>query len=186
MAAAAEGEAAAAPARAAGRAGAAGGRGAVGAALAEAARPVIAAWIERLRADPLVPAAAGRTAVELEDHTAGFLADLAQQFLILDEPAEPGPTRQGLVRDGADVRRLLVRRHGAQRAGFGWDEAALAREFLLLGEELERALVARLTDLTAAAVDDARALLREWIADAARESADALRAARTRPSEAVA
>jgi hypothetical protein len=159
-------------------------RGAVGPVLADAVRPVLAAWIERLRADPLVPRAAGLTTVELEDHMHAYLTDFAQQFVIIDEPSEPAPVRRGLVRDGADVRALLARLHGAQRAALGWDEAALAREFALLGEELERALAVRLADVPPGAVDDARALVRAWLAHAAREAADALR--ETRPGRGAA
>jgi hypothetical protein len=151
----------------------------VGPLLADAGPRVVAAWVERLRADPLVPHAAGASRAELEDHMPSFLADLAQQFVIIDDDGAPGHARVVLVRDGADVRRLLGRRHGAQRAHMGWDEAALAREFTVLGEELERVLVTRLADVPAGAVDDARGLLRAWMADAVRESAEAMRDARS-------
>jgi signal transduction histidine kinase len=153
-------------------------RAAVGPLLADASRRVVAAWADRLRADPMVPGAAAASPTELEDHMASFVADLAQQFAILDDAAAPGAERLARVRDGAEVRQLLNRRHGAQRARLGWDEAALAREFTLLGEEVERVLVARLGGVPADAVDDARGLVRAWLADAARESAAALRAAR--------
>ncbi len=153
-------------------------RPAVGPLLADAAPRVVAAWVDRLRTDPLVPHAASVSRAELEDHTASFLADFAQQFVILDDAGAPGTARLVLVRDGADVRQLLSRRHGAQRARLGWDDSALAREFALLGEEMERVLAARLADVPAGAVDDARALVRALLADAARESASALREAR--------
>ena len=151
----------------------------VGPLLADAGPRVVAAWVERLRADPLVPHAAGASRAELEDHMPSFLADLAQQFVIIDDDGAPGRARVVLVRDGADVRRLLGRRHGAQRAHMGWDEAALAREFTVLGEELERVLVTRLADVPPGAVDDARGLLRAWMADAVRESAEAMREVRS-------
>ncbi len=153
-------------------------RATVGGLLADAAPRVVAAWVDRLRADPLVPRAALVSRAELEDHTASFLADFAQQFVILDDAGAPARARLVLVRDGADVRQLLSRRHGAQRARLGWDDAALAREFAVLGEEVERVLAARLADVPAGAVDDARALVRALLADAARESASALREAR--------
>jgi hypothetical protein len=153
----------------------AGGRGTVGPLLADAARGVLGAWLDRLRGDPLAPRAAEATRAELEDHMASFVADFAQQFVILDDAGAPGTARLVMVRDGADVRRLLARRHGAQRARLGWDEAAVAREFAILGEELERVLVTRLTDVPAGAVDDARALVRAWMAEAARECVGALR-----------
>jgi PAS domain S-box-containing protein len=164
---------------------AAGGRAlegpAVGPVLGHATRRVIDAWVERLRADPLVPLARGLSSVELEDHMAGFLVDLAQQFVILDDAGPSGARRLVLVRDGAEVRYVISRRHGVQRARLGWDEAALAREFTLLGEELERVLVTCLADVPAGAVDDARTLVRTWIADAALESLAALRSAAGEP-----
>jgi hypothetical protein len=104
------------------------------------------------------------------------VADFAQQFVIFDDPGA-GQARVGLVRDGAAVRHLIARQHGVQRAQLGWDEAALAREFAVLGEELERALAAGLSDVPPGTVDDARELVRAWLADAVRESAAALRAA---------
>jgi signal transduction histidine kinase len=160
-----------------GRAGAAQQAG-LGRALVDAVPAVMAAWMTRLRADPLVPGAARLTRAELEDHSGAFLADFAQQFVILDDVAAPGASRVALVRDGAAVRQLLTTTHGRQRASLGWDEAALAREFTVLGEELERVLGERLADVPSGTVDDARGLVRTWIADAARESLAGMRAAR--------
>lgn len=149
---------------------------AVGRLLADAVPGVITAWAERLAADPLVPNAHALGRAEVEDHMPSYLADLAQQFVILDDPAA-ARERVAMVRDGTIVRALLARQHGRQRARLGWTEAALAREFALLGEEIERVLAGRLHDVPAGTVDDARALARAWLAGGARESAEALRAA---------
>jgi hypothetical protein len=147
----------------------------VGPLLADAARHVIDAWVGRLRADPLVPHASELSRTELEDHMAGFLADFAQQFVILDDAGAPGTARLVLVRDGAELREHMSRCHGVQRARLGWNEAALAREFAVLGEELERVLVTRLADVPTGTVDDARTLVRTWLAGAARQSIAAMR-----------
>jgi hypothetical protein len=69
----------------------------------------------------------------------------------------------------------MSRCHGVQRARLGWNEAALAREFAVLGEELERVLVTRLADVPTGTVDDARTLVRTWLAGAARQSIAAMR-----------
>jgi PAS domain S-box-containing protein len=155
--------------------------GAVGSLLADAAPAVVAAWAERLGSDALVPNARALGRAEVEDHMPSYVADLAQQFVIFDDP-ELGHDRVALVRDGAVVRQLLARQHGRQRARLGWSEAALAREYALLGEEIERALAVRLHDVPAGTVEDARALARAWLAAGARESAEALRAATGAPA----
>ena len=152
------------------------GGASVGSLLAEGTSGIIAAWVERLRTDPIV--AGGRTAAraELEDHIPSYLADIAQQFVIFDDP-HAARGRVSLVRDGTAVRTLLARQHGRQRARLGWGEPALAREWAMLREEMERVLAAGLSDVPPGTVDDARALAWAWLAAGARESADALRAA---------
>jgi hypothetical protein len=149
---------------------------AVGALLAEAVPSVVAAWAERLSDDPLLPNARALGRAEMEDHMPSYLADLAQQFVIIDDP-RAARERSAMLRDGSRVRELLARQHGQQRARLGWTEAALAREFAILGEELERALAGRLRDVPPGTVDDARALARAWLAAGARDSAEALREA---------
>ncbi|HST61757.1 MAG TPA: ATP-binding protein, partial [Longimicrobium sp.] len=93
---------------------------------------VVAAYRERLRTDPSIPMAEPLSDVEIEDHVATFLADIAQSLLILAETGgEPD-----LMRDGSDVQRLISERHGAQRCRLGWTEDAVRREFVVLKEEV--------------------------------------------------
>lgn len=132
-----------------------------------------------------MPHARELSPAELEDHVPSYLADLAQQFVIFDDP-RAARERVALVRDGTTVRALIARQHGRQRARLGWDAGALAREFSVLGEELERALAVRLADVPLGTVDDARELARAWLAVGVRESADALRAYAERPDPASA
>jgi hypothetical protein len=91
---------------------------------------------ERLRADPAMPAAAGLTEAELEDHQATFLADIAQALVLIGQTgADPA-----LMRDGSDIQRLIAARHGLRRAQQGWSEEGLRREFEILRESLDEAL----------------------------------------------
>jgi signal transduction histidine kinase len=97
---------------------------------------LVGGYVARLRADPAIPAAHELDRVDLEDHVASFLVDIAQTLVIL---AETGG-RPDLIRDGSDLQRLISERHGAQRARLGWTAEALQREFQILGEEVEAAL----------------------------------------------
>ena len=108
---------------------------------------IMADYVSRLRADPLVPEAHSAIRIDLEDHIASFLADLAQSLVILGETG--GKT--DLMRDGSDVQRLISERHGGQRARLHWDEAALRREYHLLREELARRIRRAFTASDAAA-----------------------------------
>ncbi len=93
---------------------------------------LVATYVARLREDPDVPVACDMARFDLEDHVAAFLADIAQSLIIVGESGG----RPDLMQDSSDVQRLISERHGEQRAHAGWTEAALHREFQILGEEL--------------------------------------------------
>ena len=118
-----------------------GGVARVGEMLQAAVDALMAGYVARMRADPAIPEARELARVDLEDHTAAFVAALAQALVILDEAGESG-AESHLLRDGADFRQMLSARHGAQRARLGWTEHALRREYEILGEEI-RTLVRR-------------------------------------------
>jgi hypothetical protein len=94
-------------------------------------------WVAALRADPGVPDAAARSDAELEDHAATLVTDVA---LALRTMGQPGGEPAALLRDGTAIMALIAERHGAQRARLGWPEAAIPREFTLLGEVLDAAV----------------------------------------------
>ncbi|HEV2149246.1 MAG TPA: PAS domain S-box protein [Longimicrobiaceae bacterium] len=105
----------------------------VGRALREHADRILVGFVERLRADPLVPRAATLPAADVEDHLSTLLADVAQSLVILEEgTADP----YVLLREGTQIQRLVAMLHGEQRARLGWSEEALAREFQILREEV--------------------------------------------------
>jgi PAS domain S-box-containing protein len=108
----------------------------MGEALQARTADILNAMNDRLRADPAIPAAAGLTEAELEDHQATFLADIAQALVLIGQTgADPA-----LMRDGSDIQRLIAGRHGLRRAQQGWTEEGLRREFQILRETLDEAL----------------------------------------------
>jgi PAS domain S-box-containing protein len=98
-------------------------------------RPIIQAYVARLRDDAELPARALNDA-EVEDHQATLLTDIAQCLVALGD----APGEVSLLQDGTEVQRLLAFRHGEQRARQGWGDGGLRREFTVLGELMRRAL----------------------------------------------
>jgi hypothetical protein len=95
-------------------------------------------FVERLRDDPQVGGVAGPMDRHvLEDHTASFLADVAQSLVVIEGAG--GDSAQ-LMRDATDIQLLIADRHGAYRAREGWTEAELEREWDLLVESIEEAV----------------------------------------------
>jgi hypothetical protein len=97
---------------------------------------VVQRFSARLRSDPALPYAHGRSEPELEDHLPTFLTDLAQALVALDEN---GGDTSAILRDGSDVQRLLAERHGAQRYRMGWTVEGIVREYQIVREEIEAA-----------------------------------------------
>ncbi|HEX2210601.1 MAG TPA: ATP-binding protein [Longimicrobium sp.] len=112
------------------------GLGALGRRLAEVADEVIARLGERLRAELDVPGIERMSRVQVEDHLATYLMDLAQMMVTLDE--EGGDP--ALLRDGEHIQRLLSWKHADQRVRLGWSAAQMKREHALLVEEVEAAV----------------------------------------------
>ena len=133
----------------------------LGAALGASSSAIVRAFAERLRRDPAVPPARDRTQSEIEDHLPTFLTDLGQALVVLDEDGGETPA---IFRDGSDVQRLLSERHGATRYRMGWTEAALAREYEILRDEVEAAVERQRTLASARGSDDALRVLRLLLA----------------------
>lgn len=108
-----------------------------GRALKDVVAEITEAYVERLATDQALPHASHIPALDLEDHAASLLIDIA---LSLVATAETDIDVTELLQDGTEIQRLISALHGAQRARLGWDEAALRREFEILAEEVEAAV----------------------------------------------
>jgi anti-sigma regulatory factor (Ser/Thr protein kinase) len=94
---------------------------------------LIARYVARIRADMNLPRVQNLARVDVEDHVAPFVANLAQTLAIQGADAAEAE----LTRDGSELHHLIAERHGEQRARLGWDEEALRREYRILREEVE-------------------------------------------------
>lgn len=121
-------------------------------------------FVQRLRTDPQVAAVAARMDRHvLEDHTATFLADIAQSLIVIEGAGgEPAP----LMRDAADIQQLIADRHGAYRQRAGWTEAELEREYDLLLESIDetvRTALPATADYPPDSIDAGLALVRRFV-----------------------
>ena len=109
----------------------------VGEALGAAVDDIVARTAARVRTDPQVPSARALSEVALRDHTATLVMDYAQALSII-EAAGGAPTQ--LMRDGAEIQRVIADRHGRLRHGLGYTEAELVREFVVLASVVAEAV----------------------------------------------
>jgi hypothetical protein len=143
----------------------------IGAVLVRELEPLLSAFVSRLRADPRVPRAQALRFWQIADHVGTYIADLGGMFIALPE-AGAQPT--ALVTDGSDIQRLVAERHGTQRASLGWTIEALHREWLVLTEEVERAIRRRTRDVDEPTIADATVIVRRLIEQAKELSGRAL------------
>ena len=152
------------------------GLGEVGDALMHEIEHVLDAFVARMRAEPLMPAAPALKYSQLADHVGAMLADIAAALVTLEDS---GGTPTMLLADTADLQRFISDRHGSQRARLGWTREALARESVLLREEVDRAIRRCFTDPTCKPqVDEALAVVHRYLEQGAETSRRALERAR--------
>jgi len=113
------------------------GLGNVGRVLLESVEAVVQMIVDRIRTDPNLTMAGGLKFSQLADHLASLLADVGGALVVIEEAKG---TASGTLADAVEIQRLISERHGAQRQRLGWTEAALRREFMIVREELERAI----------------------------------------------
>jgi PAS domain S-box-containing protein len=101
---------------------------------------ILAAYVARLRVEP-VPGVSGMRRLEIEDHAATMLADLAQSLDIIEGTGAEAAT---LLRDSSAIQLTIATAHGVRRHAQGWDEQMLRRDHEIMRAEVERVLRRRL------------------------------------------
>jgi signal transduction histidine kinase len=127
-------------------------------------------FVQRLRTDPQLASVAARMDRHvLEDHSASFLADIAQSLIVIEGAGgEPAP----LMRDAADIQLLIADRHGAYRQRAGWTESELEREYDLLLESIDetvRTALPATAEFPPDSIDAGLALVRRFVERAREE-----------------
>jgi len=93
--------------------------------------------VDRIRTDSNLTVAAGLKFSQLADHLAALLADVGGALVVMEETnGSSSPT----LADAVEIQRLISERHGAQRQRLGWTESDVRREFMIVREEIERAV----------------------------------------------
>lgn len=109
----------------------------IGEKLLRVVEPVVDAFVERLRHEPVSRSAPSLRDAQLADHMACLVADFGSLLIALEET---GGQPSGIISDSHEIQRLIAERHGVQRHRLEWTQDALRREFEILYEETERAL----------------------------------------------
>ena len=109
----------------------------VGAGLQQSMPRILQRFTERLRRDPSVPQARSLDRSNVENHAASLLADISQGVASLEHG---GMDIAEYLRDGTEIQQVISKLHGAQRARLSWTEGAIRREYVVLREEIERAI----------------------------------------------
>ena len=113
-----------------------------------------------MRDDPTMPMARAVSTAELVDHTSTLLTDIAQSLgAIEDAGGRPSP----LEAIGSDIQRVIAEQHALRRAQLGWTTTAFAREWVILDEEVERAVRAAMPPDTELPIEAGLRLVRERV-----------------------
>jgi hypothetical protein len=118
-------------------------------------------YVARLRAEGDVPDLSGVGEPYVRDHAVTVIAEITNAASLL---AETKGRASDLLRDGAEIQRLLAELHGAQRYRLGWTEAEIARDVDTLSAELVTATSSLSDNAPAVAflVDVVRKILEQW------------------------
>jgi len=118
-------------------------------------------YVERLRAEREVPDLSAVAEPYVRDHVVTVIAEITNAATLL---AESRGRASDLLRDGAEIQRLLAELHGAQRYRLGWTEAEIAKDVDILSSELVTATQS-LGENEAAVlfvIDVVRKILEQW------------------------
>lgn len=92
-------------------------------------KPILDAYVDRLRQDSAVPRAAEATEIELQNHIPHFIAGLSN---LLHHASQAGDDVSEVLRGGSTLQRITLELHGGQRHQLGWSTEALQRDLELL------------------------------------------------------
>lgn len=99
--------------------------------------PIVDRVVSRIRTDTVICTAPALRTSQVADHLSTLIADIVSSLAVLEE-ASGRPSQ--MLADAMEIQRLVSERHGAQRSRLGWNEAAMRREFMIIREELNRAV----------------------------------------------
>jgi PAS domain S-box-containing protein len=122
---------------------------------------VATGYVERLRTQGGVPDLAGVSEPYIRDHADTLVAEIVRAATLL---AETRGRASDLLRDGAEIQRLLAELHGAQRYRLGWTEAEIARDVDTLTAELVATIASAGAEADAVdfVTDVVRKILEQW------------------------
>ena len=109
----------------------------IGRVVLQSSESIVETVVNRLYGDQNLTIVAGLKFSQLADHLGALLADIASALMIMEE-TKGGAS--GTLADAVEIQRLIAERHGAQRQRLGWTESALRREFMIVREEVDRAI----------------------------------------------
>jgi hypothetical protein len=135
----------------------------VGASLLRELPALVDSFVDRLRAEPIVPGAESVRPTQLADHLASYIADLASMLTTIEE-ARGQPSR--LLTDGAEIQSCVAERHGAQRARMGFSPNALEREWDILREEMDRVIRRAAKNVPDTVITEAMGVLERFLEQA--------------------
>jgi hypothetical protein len=122
--------------------------------------PLVDSFVARLRAESLIPNAESIRFSQLADHIAAFIADVAGMLMAIEEGrGQPS----SLVTDAGEIQRVVAERHGAQRARLGWTPNALHREWVILREEIARAIRRRARNIPERAITESQIVIERFL-----------------------
>jgi hypothetical protein len=106
---------------------------ALAAALLTSVDDISCTYVARLRREEGVPDLSGVSEPYIRDHADTVVAEILRAATLL---AETRGRASDLLRDGAEIQRLLAELHGAQRYRLGWTEAEVARDVDALSAQI--------------------------------------------------
>jgi len=122
---------------------------------------IAGSYVQRIRADDGVHDLSGVNEAHIRDHADTVVTEIVRAAQLL---AETKGRASDLLRDGAEIQRLLAELHGAQRYRLGWTESEIARDVDLLSEQMVDTIGSIDADPQAAdfTVDIVRKIMEQW------------------------